>query len=153
MEARKCKVCEQTKSLTEFSIVKNRNGRGKLEYHRWQCKDCERIRTRNHMASRVDRAEKNRKYLHEVQHGLGPGGYDRMLEAQGGGCAICGSVEAGRRRKYLAVDHDHNHCPGRWGCSECIRGLLCGTCNIGLGAFKDNPELLEAAVEYLRTLR
>ena len=58
--------------------------------------------------------------------------YDRM-EKQ---CAICGST------KYLAIDHDH--------AEEFVRGLLCRLCNQGLGLFRDNPELIAKASEYLR---
>lgn len=31
-----------------------------------------------------------------------------------------------------------------------FRGWLCGNCNIGLGNFKDNVEILEKAIEYLK---
>ncbi|MEU7934145.1 endonuclease domain-containing protein [Micromonospora echinofusca] len=39
------------------------------------------------------------------------------------------------------MDHCHN--------SRQVRGLLCGECKIGLGAFKDSPEALMAAARYL----
>jgi len=74
--------------------------------------------------------------------------YDQMLKQQGGGCAICGQQSA--RRRMLAIDHDHACCPGERTCGKCVRGLLCDSCNHGLGNFRDNPELLSKAAEYLK---
>ena len=62
-----------------------------------------------------------------------------MSLLQGGRCAIC------LRRRRLAVDHDHRHCPGQEGCPTCVRGLLCFPCNGALGELggDDNiPRLL-----------
>ena len=59
---------------------------------------------------------------------------------QGGKCAICGTQYV-LGLKRLALDHCHE--TGR------IRGLLCGSCNRGLGLFRDNPERLRKAIEYL----
>jgi len=72
-------------------------------------------------------------------YGLELGQYDRMLEAQGGVCAIChGLCDRGGA---LSVDHDHT--------SGAVRGLLCNGCNVGLGGFRDDPERLRAAILYL----
>lgn len=60
-------------------------------------------------------------------------------------CDICGDGQ-----ETLAIDHDHDCCPGKYSCGECIRGFLCNSCNNGLGRFKDDPNLLQAAIEYLR---
>ena len=74
--------------------------------------------------------------------------YDQLLESQNGLCAICYKPPGARR---LAVDHDHDCCPGKKSCGQCIRGLLCGRCNIGLGYFQDNIETLIQALMYLDT--
>lgn len=50
----------------------------------------------------------------------------------------------------MMTDHDHLCCPShRKTCGKCIRGLLCNSCNIGLGAFKDNLLFLSNAIKYL----
>ena len=54
-------------------------------------------------------------------------------------CQICGCVDT---RRSLSIDHDH--VTGK------VRGLLCDACNTGLGKFKDNQEILLAAIEYLK---
>ena len=57
---------------------------------------------------------------------------------QGGKCGICGDLPTSRR---LSVDHDEK--------TGANRGLLCTRCNVGLGYFKDNIEILKHAIRYL----
>lgn len=68
-------------------------------------------------------------------------GVDR--EGLGSACAICGATED------LVVDHDHACCPGQRGCSNCVRGRLCRSCNLALGYFKDDVARIRRALEYL----
>jgi hypothetical protein len=79
------------------------------------------------------------------EHGITVADYRRMVEEQDGKCAICGEVPKAR----LRVDHDHSCCPDKYSCGACIRGLLCSQCNAALGGFRDDIELLKAAVKYL----
>lgn len=58
-------------------------------------------------------------------------------------CDLCGADIR------LAVDHDHSCCPGGETCGNCIRGLLCYGCNVGIGNLRDNPALLRKAAEYI----
>lgn len=73
--------------------------------------------------------------------------YDRMLEEQGGGCAVCGSPQPEGRGRFH-VDHDHSCCPTDKTCGKCIRGLLCSPCNVRLGVL-ENKLWKEKAEEYL----
>lgn len=79
--------------------------------------------------------------------GVTPDRYSKMLRAQKGGCAICGGPNS-RGRKF-AVDHDHSCCSGVRSCGRCVRGLLCDSCNHGLGKFRDDPALLLRAARYI----
>ena len=64
------------------------------------------------------------------------------IEEMGGACEICRRDLNGDNKSKRNLDHCHD--------SGMARGTLCGDCNRGLGLFKDNPETLEAAAEYIR---
>ncbi len=63
-----------------------------------------------------------------------------LLAAQDNRCAICGITRDEFGRTF---DVDHCHDTGR------IRGLLCNSCNLGIGKLKDSPALLARAIAYL----
>lgn len=74
--------------------------------------------------------------------------YTEMLANQGGTCAICRRPDPSGRA--LSVDHDHECCPeAAKSCGKCVRGLLCWSCNVGIGHLRDDPDVLRAAAEYL----
>ncbi len=81
-----------------------------------------------------------RREMLRKKYGLTVEQYQAMVEEQGDVCAVCGQAETD---KYgmLHVDHDH--------VTNTVRGLLCTQCNTGLGKFRDDPELLFAAIRYL----
>jgi hypothetical protein len=64
---------------------------------------------------------------------------DRQVKAGGIECFICGKLLI----TSPAVQVDHDHTDGG------VRGFLCRDCNMGLGCFRDNPDLLVAAWGYL----
>jgi Recombination endonuclease VII len=83
----------------------------------------------------------SRKWKYKVKYGLTPEQWDAIFESQGRSCAICRATTSGSKNHW-ATDHDHE--------SLKVRGILCDGCNKGLGSFKDSPEYLQKAIEYLK---
>jgi hypothetical protein len=152
-------MCGATKALTDFyANPSGRNGK------RPECKDCTRARRKRWyaenrereiqrvlawqrenpemLAARMEefRAAGKKKVSDRKSHlkrkyGLTPEGFDALLEAQCGRCAICGREP---------VDHvDHDHTTGH------VRGILCFQCNVAIGLLEDDPERLIAVTIYL----
>lgn len=71
------------------------------------------------------------------RYGITVDQYKEMLEKQKNLCAICKKS----KEEKLSVDHCHK--------TKKVRGLLCGSCNRGLGMFMDDIDLLRNAIEYL----
>jgi hypothetical protein len=67
--------------------------------------------------------------------------YNIIHNKQENKCLICGKHQSEIKIPFAI---DHNHKTGK------IRGLLCGKCNLGLGYFDDNINLLLKAVKYLK---
>lgn len=71
------------------------------------------------------------------RYGLTPEQVRVMLEKQNHVCAICNNP-------FGLQNIDHCHKTGK------VRGVLCVNCNRGLGAFGDNIQNMEKALEYLK---
>lgn len=72
-------------------------------------------------------------------YGLTHESYQALLTAQNNVCAICRETPG---RKGFVIDHDH--------VTGAVRGILCTTCNTGIGHLKDSSKLLEKAANYMR---
>src|SRR5260221_6560575 len=102
------------------------------EQSRRQWQDDPSFRERKRQAARkiYPTTLRNRNLLRD--YGITLAQYDSMLIEQGNVCGICGGLAGGSSGRFH-VDHDH--------LTNKVRALLCYTCNIGLGSFKDSPEL------------
>ena len=76
----------------------------------------------------------------KTQYNLSEEEWVNLLNKQKGCCAICGASLTFITNGY-AVDHNHK--------TDEVRGILCGTCNMALGLFKDSPKILQEARRYL----
>lgn len=113
---------------------KNREKR--LEYHTKYNEKYFAVE-KNMKAARV-RAKRNYRLNGGApgRYGLTQADVDKIFVAQNGVCAIC------KGTKPLCIDHDHK--------TKRVRGLLCRTCNLGIGHLNDDLIVILQAADYLR---
>jgi hypothetical protein len=124
-------------------------GHQSLRYAKYgQCLDCLKISKEKYRATEKGKA-KDKEYSKNYErkgkqnarlnlYGITQEEYDALILKQNSKCAICKiGLDMGKR---TCIDHCHN--------SKKVRGILCWSCNVGLGHFKDNPELLNQAALY-----
>lgn len=146
-----CPKCGEDKGLSEFHV--RRSAPGGLNP---RCKTCV-LRTnaawkarnlalvlagkRAHYRANLPAYRRSQlAYNRRKKYGLDAAGLDALVLAQEGRCAICYEPFAAEQRS-MHVDHCH--------ATNAVRGLLCRSCNIGLGNFADTPSRLRAAATYL----
>jgi len=123
LSKKRCSKCRETKSIFEFS--KNKSNQDGLQ---WECKKC--CKKRND-------ENPDRHLLYK--YGITAEFKQNLVQMQNNCCAICNNVF--KNTKDTHVDHCHTN--------KNVRGLLCSTCNTGIGMFKDDSKLLQLAIKYL----
>jgi hypothetical protein len=141
-ELKLCTCCDQVKLFSDFP--RDRNQRDGFYP---QCKTCKNGKAAGYYKRWTDgQRELHRARVLRTRYGLEYDEVVRIYDDQDGRCAICNEPglppASGHGAKVtLHVDHDHE--------SGMVRGLLCNMCNVGLGRFRDNPELVFKAADYL----
>lgn len=154
MATKICNSCGQEKDISEFHKQKLAK-----DGYRGDCKTCRNLKNgeyvknnrhiaKSYYANNKD-AFKNRVLL--STYGITLERYNELSLMQNHVCAICS--ENNSNGHLLSVDHDHSCCPGPKSCGNCLRQLLCGRCNRGIGLFVDNCDRLKSAIEYLKKWR
>jgi|ERR1035441_296639 hypothetical protein len=83
--------------------------------------------------------EKNRENRLIEKYNITVDQHRQMFISQNGKCAIC-------HKRFIDkkdIRTDHNHITNQ------VRQLLCNGCNTGLGYFRENPQALRNAADYL----
>ena len=131
-----CNKCNEHKPIDSF-FKEASSKRG----YRYTCKECEAPRFKKYRKNNQEKISTTRlNWSREKYYNFPPKLFNERFDEQGQVCAICKSSNAGGRGAFHA---DHNHD------SSQPRGVLCHNCNVALGNFKDNPELLQSAIDYL----
>jgi len=162
MKKQKCSKCGEIKSIADFTF---RTDKGT---HRKTCHTCTNARQRRwynvpensqRVRKKTNRYKKNNKEKHNKlnrkyravgkpwykeyllrkrlkRYGLTKEQYVELLVLQNFRCKICL-----KKADNLRIDHDHE--------SGKVRGLLCNACNLALGLFRDNTQVLNDAKKYI----
>lgn len=140
-----CRKCHTEKPDSEFYFDKRRQALSA------PCKTC-RSGNQNYKFWRARNPEKvkasDRRTKLKLSYGLSPETLTELWLSQDKSCKICRkpiSISATEKASKPHVDHDH--------VTGAVRGLLCLTCNTGLGMFGDSVDLLDAAKHYLLRAR
>lgn len=145
-----CKKCGTPKVLEDFTLdAQTRDGR------RPYCRDCGKEYWNDYTAKNKDKRNARAKELRQTnvlryrqqvrrselktKYGLTPERFEKLREEQSNCCACCGDEFT----KTPHIDHVHGSDP------IIVRGLLCNSCNNGIGRFKDSVVRLQKAIGYL----
>lgn len=108
------------------------------------CIPCTNIleRSRTHSS---DKAYQRERMMKRNYHGFSADQYNALFESQGGLCAICKRPETYVHHgnvQPLSIDHCHK--------THRVRALLCARCNAALGLLEENPDVIQALLDYAK---
>jgi hypothetical protein len=125
-----CPRCKEVLAVDAF--VRNRSEPTGIGAY---CRPCQNAKA----AESIARNHGNTRHYHlKRRYGIGADEVLQMLRDQLWRCPVCVCQLS---LKTAHVDHDHR--------TGQIRAVLCFNCNGGLGQFKDDPESLRRAAEYV----
>jgi len=130
-----CTSCKNELILNKnFTLSQHKRGRKK-------CSPCQK-------KLNADYHRRNPKFIREYnlnyKYGISVKDFNLMLHNQDNKCAIC-KIDQCEINKNFCVDHCHS--------TKKVRGLLCSKCNISIGKFKDDINILKKAVKYLSNVK
>ncbi len=141
METKQCGTCKQTLPMELFYFLRAARPTFSARYST-ECKECKKTRSGKHYDENVIRARAAVKRWFDTsgrfrKYGLSLEGYNAMLAAQGGVCALCKTDKPGGKGKWH-IDHVGGsdkrvfiQCK-----ADSVRGILCHNCNVSLGHYE-----------------
>jgi hypothetical protein len=117
----------------------------KTYHHNWYLENKERLNKKSlddYYANREQRIKERVIFARKKKFGMTPEMIEEMLINQNHQCKLCGTDKPGGRGHWH-IDHNHE--------TNKVRGLLCQKCNMGIGIFNDDSQLLYKASQYVKT--
>jgi hypothetical protein len=149
MKEQKCILCGKIKPISSFEWCKNRpNPKRKCK----KCSNKERwINLKNNEAkhdkmlvnrrlSRIKNPERLKNNELKTNYMIDINIYKSMLKNQDNKCLICNNKFKNSRDTH--IDHCHK--------TKKVRGLLCSRCNCGIGLLREDINILENAIKYIK---
>ena len=141
-----CSICGADKPLDAYHI----HPHGRLG-RQSRCKSCQATLEQARYTSLTEEERQRRVAAVKARkYGFAsPEEMERFAADHGDLCDVCGEPDTTHRKatwtQGLTFDHDH--------VTGARRGMLCSSCNLGLGNFGDDPERLRAAADYIERHR
>lgn len=134
-----CRICLVSLKVDTNWCISHSNRNQKI------CRSCNKKQAKEwrkkNPQKQKEYSQKRGKWWLESRYGITQDEWNLMYERQQGICAICKSDDPKGNHRIFHVDHCHK--------TNKVRGLLCDTCNRGLGMFYDNINILKSAIKYL----
>lgn len=146
-----CRQCRLEKEETAFTWLDKEHTSRRTVCKRCSADRLQRYRAKNpaqfrtYESRRTPEQVKARRLRTTYQISLDA--YFQMWADQGGRC-VCGDFLA-MDWSEVHVDHDHTCCAGKKSCGQCVRGLLCPSCNSTLGYARDDVTRLRCLADYV----
>lgn len=126
-----CNSCKEKKTTREMSVSCNTI-----------CKKCSTKRAKQWSIDNPNQWERQRRKSHlKKKYGITILKYEEILKSQDNKCAICETQLNDTLGHRPHIDHCHD--------TGLVRGILCGSCNKGIGLLKDSNVILKKAYNYL----
>ena len=135
-----CTACNKSLPDSEFyrAVSKKSSRNPGRKSH---CKSCVKKQRNDYYKTPEGYRKKIEKSWRDKGMSITLDEYNVLLDSQKGVCAICGS-DRNKNGTALCVDHCHT--------TGVVRGLLCHNCNVSIGRFNDDVNLLMKAIHYLQ---
>lgn len=145
---RAAKVGKVPSKLLKYGVTAEEYAAHRAVGDRWCFVQSHFVKAENFLAAGakccVDcRATHHRNILLHGKYGVEHEWYEKRMEEQGNGCAICGHDLAQKGRVHLHIDHCHQ--------TEQLRGILCSKCNWAVERLDAVPDwAIKAAAYHLK---